>query len=104
MPGSHFHMHKVLDKALVARYNMLKDSHSWILCWLFCGIRLQRDLSEACSSANNLPGVAESHLYKNNDLANSLGSNGRKFVEKYYSRERMAADYIEVLSSSQLRS
>jgi len=40
-------------------------------------------------------------LYKNKDLADSLGSNGRGFIEKYFSREKMAVDYIGVLSSSQ---
>lgn len=45
---------------------------------------------------------AVSRLYKNSDLANSLGSNGRAFIEEYYSREKMATNYIEVLSSSQL--
>jgi len=38
-------------------------------------------------------------LYKNRELASSLGSNGRKFIEEHYSRNRMAENYIEVLSS-----
>ncbi len=41
-------------------------------------------------------------FYNNEDLANSLGNNGRSFIEKYFSRKRMAVDYIDVLSSSQL--
>jgi glycosyltransferase involved in cell wall biosynthesis len=45
---------------------------------------------------------AVSYLYENNDLANSLGVNGRAFMEEHYSREKMAANYIEVLSSSQM--
>ena len=39
-------------------------------------------------------------LYENSDLANSLGSNGRTFIEKYYSREKMSENYIKVLSSN----
>ena len=43
-------------------------------------------------------------FYDNRNLANSLGNNGRSFIQKYFSRKRMAVDYIEVLSSSQLPS
>jgi len=38
-------------------------------------------------------------LYANAQLAEFFGSNGRKFVENYYSREKMAEDYIQVLLS-----
>jgi len=39
-------------------------------------------------------------LSKNGDQSRTLGNNGRKFIEKYFSREKMAIDYIKVLSSN----
>ncbi|MBM3212072.1 glycosyltransferase family 4 protein, partial [Candidatus Poribacteria bacterium] len=40
-------------------------------------------------------------LYRDKDLADTLGNNGRNFIQKYFSREKMAKDYIEILTSIQ---
>ena len=37
-------------------------------------------------------------LYNDNNLSTTLGNNGRSFIEKYFSRERMALDYIGILT------
>ena len=39
-------------------------------------------------------------FYRHRNLADSLGNNGREFVEKFFSRRKMAVDYIEILSSN----
>lgn len=39
-------------------------------------------------------------LYNDDHLSTSLGNNGRSFIEKHFSREKMAIDYIEILTST----
>jgi colanic acid biosynthesis glycosyl transferase WcaI len=39
------------------------------------------------------------YLVDNSELANELGRNGRKFVEKYFNRQKLADDYLDLLAS-----
>ena len=67
-----------------------------------CALLNQANAGIAIEPENSAQLVgAISRIYGDNDMGNSLGSNGRKFVEKYFSREKMALDYIEILSYNQ---
>ena len=39
-------------------------------------------------------------LYNNPESAQKLGRNGRRFVEKYFDRDKLANDYLEILTQS----
>ncbi len=39
-------------------------------------------------------------LYNNPESAQKLGRNGRRFVEKYFNRDNLADDYLEILAQS----
>lgn len=38
------------------------------------------------------------NLYQNPEKAKQLGTNGRRFVKEFYNRNKLAKDYIDILS------
>jgi len=102
----------VLDKASVARYNIPKNSvapghrtsanlRSLLFAWQFAE-RNQKGQWIAIEPKDFIQLVdAVLSLYvlfycKNTDLANSLGHNRKAFIERYYSRGRVAVNCIRV--------
>lgn len=40
------------------------------------------------------------YLYNNKDMCKKLGANGRKFVEKYFNRDKLADEYLKIIKSA----